>query len=159
MGENILWFIIGAACVAVPLAILIVFMTRKPKVRVHFIVTLSDNIKLSVMTVKMRNNQYVLGSLSGTDAKGDTAPIDKITSVESDDSNVATVSIVDGEAEGDQKGLRVDGQHAGVTIGRGTVDVRLGDEVKNVPFEFAIDITSGEAENIGINFGEPKDQE
>ena len=108
--------------------------------------------------MELRNNQFVQGQLKATDSKGDDAPLKQgSTEATTDNSEVATVEI-DPE---DTTKLKVIGQRAGATVLRGKVtaeDLNGDGEAAELPFEVAIQVTSGEASSLAVTFGEAQDQ-
>lgn len=154
-GSNVLWFLIGVAVVAFPLALIIVSITRKPKGSLQFCLLFS-NIKTAITMVKMRNNQFVQGTLEAKDAKGDAAQIEAgSVKVSSDDEGVATLE----QDPDDEKKIKVVGQRAGATVVRISADADLGEGVKTIETQVAVEIEAGEATGFGISFGDPQDQE
>lgn len=108
--------------------------------------------------MELRNNQFVFGQLVGTDDRGDQAPLDG-TTVEAtiDDTDKAEVSL---DAE-DPTMITVTAKRAGATVLRlkaKAKDVNGDGNVAEFSTEIALQITSGEAVGLGVNFGQPEDQ-
>lgn len=100
-----------------------------------------------------KNTQFVEGTVAATDAKGDAAEI-QAGSVQASSSNeeVATT-----EVDEDGK-IKVIGQRAGAAIITVSADADLGEGVKTITAEVAVNVTSSEAVGLGVSFGEPQDQ-
>jgi len=114
-----------------------------------------NNQNFSIYMMEIKNTQFVQGTLRAVDAKGDEAQIEA-GSVQASSSNeeVATVEV----DPNDEKKIKVTGQRAGACVVTVTADADLGEGVKQITAEVAVQVTAGEAVGFGIEFGEPQEQ-
>lgn len=117
---------------------------------------LFSNYKFDVTMVQLKNSQQVLGQLVAKDAKGDDAQV-QAGSVQAtlDNEEVASVEL----DPDDQTKITVKGKRAGATVLRISADADLGEGVKTITTEIAVEITAGEAVGFGVTFGEPEEQQ
>lgn len=158
IGHDLLMILIGlfGAVIIFILAMLIISNNQSPKTKGRILfVTNFDNIKTAIITMELKNNQFVQGTLEARDAKGDPAEIQSgSVTASSSDENVCTVE----QDPDDEKKLKIVGQHAGAAVVTVGADADLGEGVVPIEAQVAVQITSGQATGLGVTFGEPQDQ-
>ncbi len=153
MESNTLVLLLGFFLLIVTLIWLII-RDSKPNGTLHFVINF-PNIKLSIIMADIKNNQFVEGTLVVKDAKGDNAEIEAgSVNATSSDENVFTV---EKDPENEKK-IKVVGQRAGAAILTISADADLGEGVKTIETQVAINVLSSEATGFSVEFGEAQEQ-
>lgn len=155
-GQIIIIFLGGAFAMLIFLAVVYLIIrpgSQPPDKGGLFFEVVFNNQKFKVTSMDFKNTEFVLGEVKALDAKGDTAQIQEgSVTASSSNEEVATT-----EVDEDGK-IKVIGQRAGVAIITIGADADLGEGVKNITTEVAVNVTSSEAVGLGVTFGEPQPQ-
>ncbi len=144
----------------IPMLILMIYLIlgndkKPPQVSgLHFVIQF-NHIKICVIMADMKNTQFLEGNLVVKDIKGDDTTVQS-GSVEVSSSNEEVFTAE--KDEEDETKIKVIGHRAGAGILKIKADADLGEGVRHIETEVAINVLPSEATGFSVNFGEPQDQ-
>lgn len=137
-----------------------IFLIRKmhaalmPVVAVSIeVYTTIDGQEQRIQDMNLKVTQKIPLIAKGKDKKGNPAPLDGQPSFTSSDESLAVIEVVDGVSY-----LKPVGP-LGVVSVAADADGDVGEGVKALHFEGAVNLIAGDAEVLDLEFGEPVDQE